>query len=280
MRKNYAHAETLVTKTNSRSFEMLASQSCTSSQGLSISTLELFKGPDQSDFCRTRSADGVAEGVGLAHDAGNILGALSLYAELLSGPGVLSDEYRPYAEEIRLLAERSNILIERLAGYTRQSTNNSESAVLPQVVNNYRGLLSRIIRRPVHVTVGPNASHPIPVSSETIERILVNLVKNAAAVTPMAGMISVTIEGSIDRDEYGRRRVVMTVRDDGPGMSKSALDRLRGLAWHSKTHRRGLGLRIVRELAVKSGGCVEVDSHPGCGTRVSVTWFENRANAA
>jgi len=262
---------------------MLVSQGCTSSQGLSKSTLELFRGSNNPDFCRTKMDDGVAEGIGLAHDAGNILGALSLYADLLSGVGALPDEYRSYVEEIRLLAERSNILIERLARYTRPSANkieNIESAVLPQVVNNYRGLLSRIVRRPVHVTIGPYSAHPISVSSETIERILVNLVKNAAAVTPVEGMISVTIEGSDESDEYGRRRIVMTVRDDGPGMSKSARDRLRGLAWHSKTQRRGLGLRIVRELVAKSGGYIEVDSYPGCGTSVSVTWFEERVNAA
>ena len=33
---------------------------------------------------------GVAEGAGLAHDAGNLLGALSLYSDLLAMPGVLT----------------------------------------------------------------------------------------------------------------------------------------------------------------------------------------------
>src|SRR5438270_13334274 len=37
---------------------------------------------------------GVAEGAGLAHDAGNLLGALSLYSDLLAMPGVLNDEHR------------------------------------------------------------------------------------------------------------------------------------------------------------------------------------------
>jgi signal transduction histidine kinase len=257
---------------------MLASQSCTSSQDLSISTLELFKRHDKHNFWQEELA--VSEGRGLAHDAGNILGALSLYAELLSGPGVLFDEYRGYAEEIRLLAERSNVLIERLAGYARKLDSNVESAILPQVVNDYKGLLARIIKRPIEVTIGPYSSYPICVSSEIIERILVNLAKNAAAVTPTAGMISVNIEGSNNMDEDGRHRVVMTVRDDGPGMSRSTQNRLLSSSWHPKTYRRGLGLRIVRELVAKSGGYVDVDSYPGCGTRVSVTWLEKRANAA
>src|SRR5580658_9470769 len=50
---------------------------------------------------------GVAEGAGLAHDAGNLLGALSLYSDLLSMPGVLHEEHREYAAELRMLSDRS-----------------------------------------------------------------------------------------------------------------------------------------------------------------------------
>lgn len=264
---------------------MLASQSCTSSsQSLAIYEFDgltpLSNERDKYNHSRERWTDGVSEGAGLAHDAGNILGALSLYAELLAGEGVSPDEYRAYADEIRLLAERSNVLIERLAGYTRPVDSTTASAILPHVVNNYGGLLSRIIRRPFEITVGPHSSHPIRVSTETVERILLNLVKNAAAATPLAGMISVAIEGSEDTDECGRHRVVLTVRDDGSGMSKSTQERLRGSVGRPRVRQRGLGLRIVRELVDQSGGLLDVDSYPGYGTKVSVTWFENQANVA
>lgn len=50
---------------------------------------------------------GVAEGTVLAHDAGNLLGALSLYSDLLAMPGVLNEEHRENANELRLLSDRS-----------------------------------------------------------------------------------------------------------------------------------------------------------------------------
>ena len=53
---------------------------------------------------------GVAEGAGLAHDAGNLLGALSLYSDLLAMPGVLHEEHREYATELRMLSDRSRSL--------------------------------------------------------------------------------------------------------------------------------------------------------------------------
>ena len=58
--------------------------------------------------------EGVAENAGLVHDVGNLLGALSLYADLLALPGVLNDAYREYAEDLRILTERSSSLMARL----------------------------------------------------------------------------------------------------------------------------------------------------------------------
>jgi len=64
-------------------------------------------------------AGGVAEGAGLAHDAGNLLGALSLYSDLLALPGVLHEEYRAYAAELRLLSDRSWAMIHRLVNHVQ-----------------------------------------------------------------------------------------------------------------------------------------------------------------
>src|SRR5947209_14877031 len=62
---------------------------------------------------------GIAEGAGLAHDVGNLLGALSLYSELLAIPGVLSDGYGEYAEDLRMLSERSQAMVARLVDHAR-----------------------------------------------------------------------------------------------------------------------------------------------------------------
>jgi hypothetical protein len=58
----------------------------------------------------------VAEGAGLAHDAGNLLGALSLYSDLLAMPGVLHEEHRDYAAELRMLSDRSWAMHDRPSG--------------------------------------------------------------------------------------------------------------------------------------------------------------------
>src|SRR5947209_15810090 len=94
----------------------------------------------------------VAEGAGLAHDARNLLGALSLYSDLLAMPGVLSEDHKEYAAELRLLSDRSWALVERLVNHTQ--TAEGESTAVADVLARCRGLLSRVAGRRVEIACG------------------------------------------------------------------------------------------------------------------------------
>jgi len=224
---------------------------------------------------------GVAEGAGLAHDAGNLLGALSLYSDLLAMPGVLHEEHRGYASELRMLSDRSWAMIDRLVNHARAGRPTKiqgESSVLPDVIDRCRGLLSRVAGRTVDISYGVGAFQPVRVPVEAVERILTNLVKNAAEATPWVGAISIHVEGVLERTEdegeKPRRRVVMTVRDRGCGMDQAAVRQLlQGGGTASSVNGRGLGFRVVRELVAISSGCLNIESQPEMGTNISVEWY-------
>lgn len=63
---------------------------------------------------RASSCPAMVDGEGLLHDARNLIGALGLYCDLLSMPGVLKMEHRHYAEEVRHLGARSAAMIQQL----------------------------------------------------------------------------------------------------------------------------------------------------------------------
>jgi signal transduction histidine kinase len=225
------------------------------------------------------SIAGVAEGAGLAHDAGNLLGALSLYSDLLAMPGVLHEEHREYAAELRMLSDRSWAMINRLVNHSRAglpATVQAEISVLPDVVDRCRGLLGRVAGRTVEISYGMGAFQPVRVPVEAVERILTNLVKNAAEATPWVGAISIHIESVTeqpkDKGAGLRRRVVMTVRDRGCGMDQAAVRRLMQAGGISSANGRGLGFRVVRELVAMSGGCLTIESQPEAGTSISAEW--------
>lgn len=216
----------------------------------------------------------------LAHDAGNLLSALGLYAELLASPGVIAEEYRSYAEELQILADRSNALIERLAGYRRVPAQVPEKVVLPRLIETYTGLLTKVVRRPIELSIGPFADQAIAVSTEAVERVLLNLTKNAATATHPSGTIRITVEGRRTSETNSRGHVLLSVTDDGAGMTRERLQTVFKSAPSINRSGRGFGLHIVRELVEKSGGHLDIQSHPGHGTRVSVRWFTRQIDAA
>jgi signal transduction histidine kinase len=211
----------------------------------------------------------VAESAGLAHDAGNLLGALTLYSELLAMPGVLHDEHKDYAAEIRLLSERSWAMIDRLVNHAQSELEaDAGSVVLLEVVERCHGLLGKIAGREVDIMWNAGGFRAVNIATEAAERIITNLVKNAAEASSGDGVIVVSVTGlMVD----GIRRVLLTVSDSGCGMSESMLKALRTGAI-TRGGGRGIGFSVVRELVAATGGRLEIASEPGVGTSVSVEW--------
>ena len=223
---------------------------------------------------------GVAEGAGLAHDASNLLGALSLYSDLLGMPGVLYEEHRGYAAELRMLSDRSWAMIDRLVNHARAvqlSKAKAEPVVLPNIVDKCRGLLSRVAGRAVETTYGVGAFRPVNVPAEMVERILTNLVKNAAEASLWVGAIRIHVEGVKEQPDViggrDRRMVMLTVQDKGCGMDEATMRRLMNGTGVSPAKGRGLGFRVVRELVAISGGCLSIESQVEAGTSISAMWY-------
>jgi len=264
-----------------------------------------------------------AQSDGLLHDARNLMGTLGLYCDLLSMPGVLKPEHREYANDLRLVGARSGALIERLAEQLAQvrvdgcgravrsrstdanpteSTGKQETRIafqlrpapvsLRRIIERGLGLLSRVAcGSSIEVEYGAAAAAPVAVDEEAVERILVNLVRNASAALAQQGSaaqsgaaagkvgqglaaIRITVGALINRVGDPRpwpfRRVRLTVEDCGIGMDPDQLERLLKGAPPRGCH--GIGFRVVRELVAGSGGELRVQSAPGVGTCVQIEW--------
>lgn len=101
-----------------------------------------------------------------------------------------------------------------------------------------------------------------------LKQILFNLVGNAVKYTPSGG-VRLDIAG--DTDSEGRARLVMTVRDTGPGISETDQATLfqqfeRGAAEREgREEGAGLGLAMVKRLAEAMQGEVGLESRLGDG---------------
>ncbi len=101
------------------------------------------------------------------------------------------------------------------------------------------------------------------------QQIIINLLSNAVKFTPQNGHIDLNVE-------MDGNRLMVTVADTGLGMSKDELSKV-GTPFYqaNSNHSRqqegaGLGLSLVRQLANRHGGAMEIRSELGKGTTVRV----------
>lgn len=92
-------------------------------------------------------------------------------------------------------------------------------------------------------------------------------VRSAAARSVAARSVEVSAQRSGER-------VVISVRDHGPGLDPAELARATDRFWRSPTHQNvtgsGLGLAIVQRVVERSGGALRLDLPDGGGLRVSI----------
>lgn len=258
----------------------------------------------------------VSSGAGLAHDAGNLIGALGLYCDLMSRPGVVSPDFQHYLTELRHLAVRGESLIERLLkldwerfglpASRKEASCNAPGLALPSsdasaecdgavvnpavVLERLQGMLGHIAGPLIRLELDCNCRDALlPVDAESLERILVNLTRNAARAMPDGGVLRF-FWGTAGRGESNRSRkemlagqpqsLLLCVEDTGCGMSPETAGELAsngkraaGSLYDSASAAgHGLGLRIVRELVEASGGQLHIYSRKGEGTRVEIEW--------
>ena len=122
--------------------------------------------------------------------------------------------------------------------------------------------------RHLHLDVRvPDTSLVISAPPEWLDRLLGVLVDNACKYSPDGGTVNV-----IARPD--RNRIVLVVEDSGPGIADDERDRIfdRFHRASDKQGGAGLGLAIAHAIVQATSGRWRVDSSPGGGARMAVSW--------
>jgi signal transduction histidine kinase len=108
-------------------------------------------------------------------------------------------------------------------------------------------------------------------SRAAVERIVTNLVGNAAKYSPKGTTITVTVRGEGDR-------AVLLVDDEGPGVPEEDRERVFSRFYRgrgdsvARTRGAGIGLAIVAEYAASISGTAAVQQAPSGGARFRVSF--------
>ena len=211
---------------------------------------------------------------GIAHDFNNLLTVINGYSALLSTLVAREDPSWEGVEQIRLAGQRAADLTRRLLGFTRRQRVQPRALELNRVVEEVMPLLTRMAGDNIALLRQFNAQPVAYADALQLEQILMNLVANARDAMPQGGSVWIETDAVEQRGNDGASSAwaVLTVRDDGEGMTEEALQHIFEPFYTSKNSDTGtgLGLSIVDSIVRQSGGRIEVQSLLGQGAAFRV----------
>jgi len=204
----------------------------------------------------------------VAHELRTPLTALSGFAEIVARDEALDDDTRRhFVDQIGQRAQEMLAMIDQLLDFSRLQAGKVaigsepvelEDAVAATVVSLTAALSGH------HLDLGAPLGVPVKADLGALERILSNLLTNAAKFSPPGSTIHV-------RAWRDGPQAVVSVRDEGIGIAPDDLPRVferyyQGSGGQAGT---GLGLSIARRYVELLGGTISVSSEPSKGATFS-----------
>ncbi len=234
-------------------------------------------------FQRTRRLQAIGHLTGgTVHDFNNLLGIILGNIEELQTLLPPTAEAADLANEILLAATNGAALTDRLLAFARGHVPSPEAidltAHLPQYIALVRRAIGRTVRTIVTLTPEP---WPVRVAPAQLGDALLNLAINARdAMAENAGTLTIETANvrlfrdgmGLDANPAGGAYVMLAVTDNGAGIPPHMLDRVAEPFFTTKPagEGSGLGLSMVRGLALQSGGLLVVESAVESGTTVRI----------
>ncbi|MDF2565147.1 MAG: sasA 6 [Massilibacillus sp.] len=108
-------------------------------------------------------------------------------------------------------------------------------------------------------------------NTNQLKQVLINLIRNAIEATGEHGKVTM-----LCRKHKGN--IVVTIQDNGSGISSSDLENLGTPFYTTKENGTGLGLLVSFEIIRKHGGKINIDSCLGVGTTLQIILPEAKNN--
>ena len=218
---------------------------------------------------------------GVAHDFNNLLMGIMGYAELCRTGLPPDHPIQGHLDEITQISQRSADLTRQLLAFARKQIISPKVLDLNEAVSSMLKLMRRLIGEQITLSWKPFANlWPVKIDPSQLDQILANLCVNARDAMTGGGRIAIeTAPITLDPDfcvehpgfvpgEY----VMLTVSDDGSGMSQEVLAQIFEPFFTTKGVGRGtgLGLATVYGIVKQNKGYIDVASEPGKGTTFKI----------
>ena len=218
---------------------------------------------------------------GIAHDFNNILGAILGYGELAQQQSPEGSPLRRYLDNVMHAAERAQMLVERILGFSRSGLGDHVPVHIQFVVEETLELLEASLPAGIRLESRIEAGNAAIIGDATyLHQVAMNLCTNAIQAMERGGVMRVTLDcaelsesrtlsrGSLSPGPYVR----LSVSDTGAGIPPAVLERMFDPFFTTKEvgEGTGLGLSLVHGIVADLGGAIDVATKAGEGTTFEI----------
>lgn len=219
---------------------------------------------------------------GVAHDFNNILGIITLYAELILNAPDLAPQLQKRLGIISDQTQRAAHLVEQMLDFGRRSVLRAESLDLIPFLEGQVDIWRRVISGPIkiHFDKETDGETIIDADPTRLQQMFTNLVFNARDAMPNGGELRVTLGRCTVDSEHSAPLpdmppgdwIEITVSDTGTGIPAVILPRIFEPFLSTKAPGKGsgLGLAQVYGIVKQHYGHIDVQTELGRGTTFTI----------
>ena len=204
---------------------------------------------------------------GIAHDFNNLLTAIY-------GNVALAESVLPADEKARAYLRRGSESIELATNLTKQLLTFSRgSEPVRRLID-----LETLVRDAAQFAVSGSAiivdidvtptDYGVEADAVQLQQAIGNIVLNANQAMEGSGTIKIWI--LLDSADEQVPELIITIKDDGPGMEPELLPKIFDLYFTTRSDGTGLGLATAHSIITKHGGSVQAESVLGSGSTFTI----------
>lgn len=213
--------------------------------------------------------------MGVAHEIGNPLAGMKAVTQLLQDDAALPAKTRQVLGRIEAEINRLSAFLQTFHGFAAPQQTHPVACRLADVLDDVLLWTRKEARsRGVTIDYAACASEVPPLFADPgqLKQVLLNLVINAVQAMPAGGRVEIGMCARRADLDAAVPRMRFCVRDNGPGIAPEVLPHVFEPFYTTRSDGSGLGLAVVKKIAVQHGADIQVDSVPGRGTRFELAW--------
>jgi signal transduction histidine kinase len=208
-----------------------------------------------------------------AHEVNNHIAIIMSRTDYLNLEFQKYPQLLKYSEDLEVLLDQSSKISEingNILKYSKKSKIEYDDVNLGDVLKEFTNIYTPLLlKKNIRLITDINIDGAtINGNSIQVNQILTNLVTNAADELSDNGEISISLSGN------NENKVVLEVKDNGPGIGESLLEEIFSPFFTTKTKKNntGLGLYIVKKICEQHKAVIICESKINSGTSFKITF--------